>query len=502
MAQVWVARLIGKHGFEKLVAIKAILPKFASDQQFQKMFLDEARIASGIEHANVARTFDLGDEHGVLYLAMEWVDGDALSKLHRALEKKGQGIPAGVLLRVVADTCGGLHAAHELRSKNGTHLGVVHRDVSPHNILVTARGVAKLIDFGIAKARDRGIGETNAGTLKGKIHYMAPEQALGGSIDRRADVWAIGAVLYHMLSGRPPFWGDNQLATLHQLASGKPALPLPLTVPPAVGAVVKRALARDCDRRFATAEELQSAIEQAMVTARLVTTTADVAAFAAQHLAERAKARREAINLALAAAEERARVQELLKVPAPDSSVSDVGVLPAMAQPDREAVVTVQERRTSSPEHRVPTPPSVPTQATLGLAAVESSVRSFPPGNRRRTLVVSAGVVGIVVGILGTVALRGGGPGGERSVAAGGARSAVVGERSGSQAPSAVAAAPAATTVPGASAEEAASAPSETSAAPAGSPPAAVLPAPARTTAPPRATAAPRKIPKVIDNGF
>ena len=153
MASVWVARQRGKHGFEKLVALKTILPKFAADVRFQEMFLDEARIASRIEHLNVAQIFDLGEEHEVLYLAMEYVDGDSLSKLNRACQRGGIKIPPNILLRVLADTCAGLHEAHELKDATGRPLEIVHRDVSPHNILVSTKGIAKLIDFGIAKAR-------------------------------------------------------------------------------------------------------------------------------------------------------------------------------------------------------------------------------------------------------------------------------------------------------------------------------------------------------------
>src|SRR3984957_17055844 len=152
MASVWAARQRGKHGFEKLVAIKTILPKFAADIRFQEMFLDEARIASRIEHLNVAQIFDLGEENDTLYLAMEYVDGEALSKLNRACMRKGVPIPTGLVLRVLADTCAGLHEAHELKDPSGKLLEIVHRDVSPHNVLVSSKGVAKLIDFGIAKA--------------------------------------------------------------------------------------------------------------------------------------------------------------------------------------------------------------------------------------------------------------------------------------------------------------------------------------------------------------
>src|ERR1700733_9313939 len=277
MASVWVARMRGKRGFEKLVAVKTILAKFAQDPRFERMFLDEAGLAARIEHANVAQVLDLGEEHDVLYLAMELVGGDSLSKLLRITQRKDIPIPPGVVLRILADTCGGLHAAHELCGDDGELLNVVHRDISPQNILVTMNGIAKLIDFGIAKARDRVSEDTSEGMLKGKIHYMAPEQALGRPVDRRADVWAVGAILHHLLAGRPAFDGENHLATLHLLTSGRPPMPLPASVHPAVSAIVRRALSQDPDRRFGTAAEMQDAIEAAMVEAGLVTTTSAVA---------------------------------------------------------------------------------------------------------------------------------------------------------------------------------------------------------------------------------
>jgi serine/threonine-protein kinase len=241
MASVWIARQTGKHGFQKLVAIKTILPKYAADPSFQRMFLDEVRIASRIEHAHVTQILDVGDQHGVTYLVMEYVDGDALAKVHYAAKQRGSLVPPDISLRVMADVCGGLHAAHELIDADGHPLGVVHRDVSPQNILVSAKGDAKIIDFGIAKARDRISEDTNAGQLKGKVRYMAPEQALGKPLDRGADVWSVGASLYHLLTGRPPFEGENDIQTLYLLVSGRPPAPIE-HVHPAVAAVVQRAL--------------------------------------------------------------------------------------------------------------------------------------------------------------------------------------------------------------------------------------------------------------------
>jgi serine/threonine protein kinase len=313
MASVWIARHTGKHGFEKFVAIKTVLPKFASDARFQQMFQDETRIASRIEHANVAQILDVGEQHDITYLVMEYVDGESLSTVHRALGKKGMKIPPGVVLRVLADVCGGLHTAHELREDDGQLLGVVHRDVSPQNVLVSNKGVAKLIDFGIAKARDRIAGDTSAGQVKGKIRYMAPEQAVGGTVDRRADIWAVGAILYHLVSGKPPYDGENDVQALMVLTSGRPPVPLPPGTHPAIVSIVKRALTADVEARFATAAELQQALEDAMVEANVQTKPAAVAAFLAEHVAERAKKRKEAIAVGVKAAGERERYAEIMR---------------------------------------------------------------------------------------------------------------------------------------------------------------------------------------------
>jgi len=340
MASVWVARLQGKHGFEKLFAIKTILPQHAADARFQQMFLDEARVASRVEHANVAQILDLGEQHDILYIVMEWVDGESLSRLYRSAKKKNVAIPQGVLLRILADACGGLHAAHELTGPDGKSLNVVHRDITPQNILVSQQGVARLIDFGIAKARDRLADDTNAGMLKGKIHYMPPEQAQGGDVDRRTDVFGIGAVLYRMLAHKPAFDAASPQLLLQRYSSKKPPDPLPSNVHPAVAQLVMRAIALEPRDRFATAAELQTAIEGAMVQAKITTTTHDVARFAKEHLAEHHKERKQAIDLAISAAKERQRVRDALK-PSPVDSGSHSGVIPVGTTPDDSIPIDV-----------------------------------------------------------------------------------------------------------------------------------------------------------------
>ncbi|MBI2391243.1 MAG: serine/threonine protein kinase [Deltaproteobacteria bacterium] len=323
MASVWVARVQGKHGFEKLVAIKTILSSLAADEKFREMFLDEARIASAIDHPNVARILDLGDERGVLFLAMEWIDGDSLTVLHRAAVKRGERVPMAIALRIAADVAAGLQAAHELADRSGALRGVVHRDVSPHNVLL-AKGMAKVIDFGIAKARDRAAAPTATGEIKGKVHYMAPEQALGAEIDRRVDVWAIGAILYELVAGRAPFEGPSQIASLTLLCGEAAAPPLGADVPRPVAELIAHALKKDRNKRFATCLELQRAIEHAAVECGLVATAGDVDAYATELLAARVEKRRQTVELALKAAAEREKL--LGSVPQADSSGSLQGL--------------------------------------------------------------------------------------------------------------------------------------------------------------------------------
>jgi serine/threonine protein kinase len=231
MATVWAARISGKHGFEKIVAVKTILPHLSREESFRTMFLDEARIAARIRHPNVADIDDLGEQAGTLYMVLEWVDGDSLARLHDTALRAREPFPLPILLRLLADTCAGLHAAHELRDETGHLLGVVHRDVSPQNVLVTTGGAVKVIDFGIAKAVDRLSEQTKTGYVKGKVEYVAPEQVMRRRVDRRADVWAIGTILYQYLAGRLPFEAEGELATLRLLTSGRPPRPLPPTVP-------------------------------------------------------------------------------------------------------------------------------------------------------------------------------------------------------------------------------------------------------------------------------
>lgn len=266
MAMVWAARLKGTRGFQKIVAVKTMLPKLSEDDQFEKMFLDEASLASKIRHPNAVEILDLGEQDGVLFLAMEWIDGVPLNQLMKAAKHKG-GVPPTVATRIVMQASAGLHAAHELTDGKGKSMGLVHRDISPQNILVTYDGVAKVVDFGVAKATAMGDGATQAGQLKGKVSYMAPEQVRGEPIDRRVDVFAMGIVLYALTTGKHPFRKESEGATLFAITAPEPVVPPRKFVPDypqALQDVLLKALEKDRDQRYASASELLKALDKAL----------------------------------------------------------------------------------------------------------------------------------------------------------------------------------------------------------------------------------------------
>lgn len=288
MALVWLARIDGL-GYDKIVVIKTILPKYAQDVRFQNMFLDEARITTRIHHPNVAGILDVGEHNGTLYMAMEWVDGDSLSRLLNELDLRRARMPVGVALRICADLCAGLHAAHEVRDENGEPLGVVHRDVSPSNLLLCPSGEIKLIDFGVAKARDRYAQDTSAGQLKGKLRYMAPEQ-LGGEVSPSVDIYATGLLLWEALTGRSPFHdvveGAHLVASVLGGVSAKPSS-CRSEISPALEAIVAKALDLLPARRFANALEMAAALEATGLAASRTGVAAYVQEFASEVLAAR-----------------------------------------------------------------------------------------------------------------------------------------------------------------------------------------------------------------------
>jgi len=264
MATVHLGRATGVGGFERLVAIKVMHPHLASDPEFVKMFFDEARVAASIRHPNVVSVLDLlADEHGVS-LIMDYIEGPSLSQLANAHLESGIAFPHDVAVRIILDTLGGLQAAHDLRGAGGVELGIVHRDVSPHNILIGIDGLSRITDFGVAFAQQR-LQQTQSGQMKGKLSYMAPEQMLGERVDRRADIYSVGVILWELLAGQRLFSGENEGALAVAALGGVDKSPRQVNpqVPGILDDIVMCALKHEARDRFETAASFAEALELA-----------------------------------------------------------------------------------------------------------------------------------------------------------------------------------------------------------------------------------------------
>ncbi|MSP17337.1 MAG: serine/threonine protein kinase, partial [Myxococcales bacterium] len=263
MAEVFLAKIRGLGDFEKFVAIKTIHANLSEDPSFVQMLIDEAKISVQLQHGNIAQTFDLGRVGETYYITMEFVDGCDLFKLLRVASEKNEPTPLAVAAWVAKEFATGLDYAHRKRGENGEPLGIVHRDVSPQNVLLSHSGEVKIADFGIAKAAQRAV-HTAVGTIKGKYYYMSPEQAWGDPVDHRTDVFSAGIVLHEMLCGQMLYLEDDLRRLLDMVRKAEIAPPSSRRrdVPPDLDRIVMRALARRPEARFQSAQDLATALER------------------------------------------------------------------------------------------------------------------------------------------------------------------------------------------------------------------------------------------------
>ncbi|MBL8609214.1 MAG: serine/threonine protein kinase, partial [Myxococcales bacterium] len=397
MAVVWAARQSGTRGFSKLVAVKTMLPSLAADPRFERMFLREAELSARVRHPNVCPILDLGEQDGTLYLVMEWVDGESLAALRALADDAGRAIPVAVAAHAVAQAARGLHAAHTLVDDAGAPAGIVHRDVSPHNVLVRRDGHVLVVDFGVAKAMESSDHATQSGTIKGKIAYLAPEQAEGRPLDARADVFALGVVLYELTTGAHPFRGTTDVATLLRI-SGPEAPPPPVELvegfPPALSDAIMKALAKDPVVRHRSAADLARELE-AIGAAGGVDAAERTAAFVeelgaghrtalaadlarAVELADERRARREAEpdGAALAAPTRRPSSRSRTAVVAAVAVAAGVGIgvswMRSSAPADGEPSLAARLRASALP----PLATSAPSVATSGASATAEAASS------------------------------------------------------------------------------------------------------------------------------
>jgi serine/threonine-protein kinase len=329
MATVYLARLTGMGGFQRFVAMKRLHPHLASEKEFVEMFLDEARIAARIHHPNVVPILEVGASQVGYYLVMEYIEGDTLARLLARAASGGKRLPVSIALRVAIDMLSGLHAAHELRDDTNQPVNLVHRDVSPQNVLVGQDGIARITDFGVARAASR-LTATRVGQLKGKIAYMAPEQAAGSEeLDRRADVFSAGIVIWEALAQKRLFKAENEAATLSRVITEP--VPLLFQVAPQVSkevsGVVMRSLDRDRDKRFPSCAAFADALEAAAALKDKVASPRELASYVNEVMGQEIAQQRENVRTWLAHSEPTgATPGELPPGTIPSSSVSAAAI--------------------------------------------------------------------------------------------------------------------------------------------------------------------------------
>jgi serine/threonine-protein kinase len=393
MAQIFLARQTGLGAFERHVVLKTILRERASDQRFITMFLDEAKLAATLNHQNIAQVYEVDQADGAYFMAMEYVHGENARAILETTLRRGWTIPLELAVMIVSGAAAGLHHAHERKGKNGQPLNIVHRDVSPANIMVGYDGSVKVLDFGIAKAEERAT-KTVGGTIKGKYGYMSPEQCKGKAIDRRSDIFALGICLYEMTTLRRAFKGNDDFETMKRIVAGDVILPSVAVpgYPRELEAIVLTAMANDPNARFQTAAEMIEALDAFAQRAKLVGSNTAMGRFMTQLFGSKREPWVEGVD-----APERTAVSEpAIEIDDPGDNEKTIVVedrraptVPEPAIADAAAWQQAEARRPSVPfEQR--TPPggmTKPMTTTLAGTAVPPTVSS--PGIRLATEPVS-----------------------------------------------------------------------------------------------------------------
>ena len=391
MGQVFLARERG--AVERLVVLKLILPHLSEDEEFLTMFLEEARLVARLQHPNLVTILDLLEVEGRHCLAMEYVQGDDVRRLDKQARTKGRLLPPGLVLRIISEAASGLDYAHKARDVHGQPLRLVHRDVSPQNILVGFDGGVKIIDFGVAKAAGSGH-QTATGVLKGKYPYMSPEQASGQHIDGRSDQFALGVVLWELLTGRRLFKGETDLMTLRLVKDCQVPPPSQLNskLPPELDAVVLRALAATPEGRYPDCGALRMALEDYIIQQRMAASTAHLSGYLRELYAERIAA--EADPARLDALAEDADLDSKEKS-GPSRSRSGVPGVPSTPSPAEHKSVAHRTRSRHSVEALIGPAPASRQEVTRGT---EPLGRPTPPPRRRFPVVPVA--VGAAVALV------------------------------------------------------------------------------------------------------
>jgi serine/threonine protein kinase len=379
MGEVFLARMKGPAGFEKTVVIKRVLPHLAQSPEFVRRFLDEGQLVAQLNHGNIVQVLDMGEENGQYFLTMEYVDGVDIRAVLRILNADEARMPLPIALHIMAEVAKGLAHAHSRNGSDGASLGIIHRDVSPSNVMISRDGEVKLLDFGIAKAEGRMVNSVS-GSLHGKFLYMSPEQAAGRPLDKRSDLFSLGSLAYEMISGARPFKGSTEIETLELIRKGsfRPLSELRDDLPEPAEAIINKCMATDPDTRYSTGDALHDDLMGYLIASRTVVSNSEVAEFASSYVGPGAVVAPRSLDEALN--------QEF------DAMFSDAARAPYGTQlaGDRMAVtdtgVAASGRDTS----------------TTGRRALELPETDLPRSSRNRILLAS---VVLLVGILVTLNL-------------------------------------------------------------------------------------------------
>jgi serine/threonine-protein kinase len=404
MAEVFLAYMAGPAGFRKLCVIKRLHPNLEEEPGFVDMFLDEARLAARLNHPNVVQTYEVGDVEGSHFIAMEYLEGQGLDRVRQRCHRERKPFPYPVAARIIAEALGGLHYAHELKDFDGTPLSVIHRDISPQNVFLTYEGAVKLLDFGIAKAATHVV-ETRTGVIKGKFAYIAPEQARSGGIDRRADLWSMGVVLWEVLAGQRLFKGPNDVATLNEsLTKSIPKLSgiLP-DVPPMLEAICEKALTRDRERRYQTAREMRNDLRKYIVAEESHSSPDDVAALVNDLFGDVIQQTRRVLKGCLSDAKsERGLTTDEYRFLIGGHGTGEISTPSGVHETNPS--ISMEVNLSGLGPHSSPVPPPLGSMTPLGFESTPSGpggsavTPSGPTGSptRRRTILLAA-IVGVLV---------------------------------------------------------------------------------------------------------
>ena len=382
MGEVYLARQRGLDGFQKLLVIKTLLPHLCEDEEFITMFKDEARVTAQLIHPNICQVFEFDQVGDTYYMAMEYLRGEDVRRMWKACELKGTPLPLPLICRVIADGAAGLDFAHSLRNSVGEPYNIVHRDISPQNILVTFEGGVKIIDFGVAKAAGRAQ-HTRTGALKGKYSYMSPEQVAGLDIDGRSDIFALGIVLHELLTGRRLFKAESDVQTLARVREAHVPPPSRLNpqLPPGLDEIVLKALAKNPDDRYRTAQEFRLALENWLIQGRMSASSAHLAEFLKVLYGERL--------------EKEARLGPLMGDPG-------LSAPPAGATPSGSSLPSMKSPSAKSIELHGPAPVPDPTVnqrgGDLSTVRTQSGAAPFKDKSNVRGVVALAAVLILVAG--------------------------------------------------------------------------------------------------------